>query len=146
MLESLLKIESKTKNDCIFSVIIFIGDSTFKTKMPNNVKLARGGINYMKSKTDIVFNNEDVASIVEKIESGSLEWSFKTNRQHVKHVKEIVKEKPDVKSCSKCCAEMVLRKANKGNDFGDAVRFLGVEILSRISEFLLGKEIFVKGL
>jgi restriction system protein len=73
MLESLLKIESKTKNDCIFSVIIFIGDSTFKTKMPNNVKLARGGINYMKSKTDIVFNNEDVASIVEKIESGSLE-------------------------------------------------------------------------
>lgn len=41
---------------------------------------------------------------------------------------------------------MVLRKANKGNDFGDAVRFLGVEILSRISEFLLGKAIFVKGL
>jgi hypothetical protein len=30
--------------------------------------------------------------------------------------------------------------------FGDAVRFLGVEILSRISEFLLGKAIFVKGL
>ncbi|MBA6296193.1 nuclease-related domain-containing protein [Colwellia sp. MB02u-9] len=114
-LESCLRI----KSDTLFSVIIFIGDSTFKTKMPENVRFARGGINYIKSKTDIVFNNEDVASIVEKIESGSLERSFKTNRQHVKHVKEIVKEKSDVKSCSKCGAEMVLRKANKGKDAGN---------------------------
>jgi hypothetical protein len=29
------------KNDYIFSVIIFIGDSTFKTKIPENIRFAR---------------------------------------------------------------------------------------------------------
>ena len=54
--------------------------------------------------------------IIEQIESGRLERSFKTNRQHVKHVKEIVKEKSDTKSCSRCNSDMVLRKATKGKN------------------------------
>lgn len=107
------------KNDSIFSVIIFIGDSTFKTKVPENVRFARGGIEYIKSKTGIVFNAEEVASVIEQIESGRLDRSYKTNRQHVKHVREIIEEKPDVKSCSKCGAEMVLRKATKGKNVGN---------------------------
>jgi restriction system protein len=114
-LESCLSI----KNDVIFSVIIFIGDSTFKTTMPDNIRFARGGIEYIKSKSDIVFNSEEVFVIVEKIESGRLERSIKTNRQHVKHVKEIVKNKPETKSCSKCGSEMVLRKASKGKNSGN---------------------------
>lgn len=118
-LEALLPIESNIKSDCVFSVIIFIGASTFKTKMPENVTFARDGIEYIKSKTDIVFNIKEVISIVEKIESGRLERGFKTNRQHVKHVKEIVKEKPDTKSCSKCGDNMVLRKATKGKNAGN---------------------------
>ncbi|MGB2742738.1 MAG: NERD domain-containing protein [Cognaticolwellia sp.] len=109
----------KTNSDFIFSVIIFIGDSTFKTKMPENVKFARGGIEYIKSKTDVVFNAEEVVSVIEQVESGRLERSFKTNRQHVKHVREIIEEKSDSKSCSKCGAEMVLRKAAKGKNVGN---------------------------
>jgi restriction system protein len=35
------------------------------------------------------------------------------------HVKEIVKEKSDTKSCSRCNAEMVLRKARKGKNSGN---------------------------
>ena len=107
------------KNDSIFSVIIFIGDSTFKTKMPENVRFARGGIEFIKSKTDIVFNTEEVASVIEQIESGRLERSYKTNRQHVKHVKEIIEGKSDIKACSKCGEEMVLRKATKGKNVGN---------------------------
>jgi hypothetical protein len=109
----------KTKSDSIFSVIIFIGDSTFKTKMPENVRFARGGIEYIKSKSDIVFNGQEVATIIEQVESGRLERSFKTDRQHVNHVKEIVKEKSETKSCSRCNAEMVLRKATKGKNAGN---------------------------
>jgi ssDNA-binding Zn-finger/Zn-ribbon topoisomerase 1 len=60
-----------------------------------------------------------VAGIIGKIESGMLERSFKTDRQHVKHVREIVEEKSDIKSCSKCGAEMVLRKATKGKNTGN---------------------------
>ncbi len=111
------------KNDSIFSVIIFIGDSTFKTKMPENVRFARGGIEYIKSKTDIVFNELEVANVVEQVESGRLERSFKTNRQHIKHVRDIIEEKSDIKPCSKCGAEMVLRKATKGKNAGS--EFLG---------------------
>jgi hypothetical protein len=108
-----------TKNDCIFSVIIFIGDSTFKTKMPDNVRFARGGIEYIKSKRDTAFSEDEVADIIEQIESGRLERSIKTNRQHVKHVKEIIKEKSDAKSCSRCNSDMVLRKATKGKNAGN---------------------------
>ena len=109
----------KTKNDCIFSVIIFIGDSTFKTKMPENVRFARGGIEFIKSKRDIALSEDEVADIIEQIESGRLERSIKTNRQHVKHVKEIIKEKSDTKSCSRCNSDMVLRKATKGKNVGN---------------------------
>ena len=118
-LEDLLLTICNAKNDCVFSVIIFIGDSTFKTKMPENVRFARGGIEYIKSKTDIVFNAEEVTNIIEQIESGRLERSINTNRQHVKHVKEIVKEKSDTKSCSRCNSDMVLRKAIKGKNAGN---------------------------
>lgn len=118
-LEDLLLTGCKAKNDCIFSVIIFIGDSTFKTKMPDNVRFARGGIEYIKSKRDLAFSEDEVADIIEQIESGRLERSFTTNRQHVKHVKEIVKEKSDTKSCSRCNAEMVLRQATKGKNAGN---------------------------
>ena len=107
------------KKDSIFSVIIFIGDSTFKTKMPDNVRFARGGIKYIKSKTDIVFNTEEVASVIEQIESGRLERSSKINQQHVKHVRKLIEEKPEPNSCSKCGAEMVLRKATKGKNSGN---------------------------
>lgn len=109
----------KTQSDTIFSVIIFIGDSTFKTKMPDNVRFARGGIEYIKSKTDVVFNAEEVTNIIKQIESGRLERSFKTNHQHIKHVREIIEEKSDIKSCSKCGSEMVLRKATKGKNAGN---------------------------
>jgi restriction system protein len=114
------------KNDSIFSVIIFVGDSTFKTKMPKNVRFARGGIEYIKSKTDIVFNVEEVATIILQIESGRLERSFKTNHQHIKHVREIIEEKSDIKSCSTCGSEMVLRKVIKGNNAGN--KFWGCSI------------------
>jgi hypothetical protein len=115
-LESLLPIEHSKNTDVIFSVIIFIGDSTFKTKMPNNVTFARGGINHIKSKTDLVLSDAEVTNIIETIESGRLARGFKTNRQHVKHVQEIIEEKFDTKSCAKCGSEMVLRKASKGKN------------------------------
>ena len=118
-LEDTLFTGSNAKNDSIFSVIIFIGDSTFKTKMPDNVRFARGGIEYIKSKTEIVFNSNEVTNVIEQIESGRFERSYKTNRQHVKHVRKIIEEKSDIKACSKCGAVMVLRKATKGKNAGN---------------------------
>jgi restriction system protein len=115
----LCKIESNTINDCIYSVILFIGDSTFKTKMPDNVRFARGGIEYIKNKRNIVFNSKEVGSIIDDIESARLEASFKTNIEHIKHVREILKQKPDTKACSKCGSDMLLRMATKGINTGN---------------------------
>lgn len=84
--------------------------------MPDNVRLARNGIEYIKSKTDTVLNGEQVAIVIEQIESGRLARSFKTNRQHIKNVRETVKNKLNIKECNKCCSSMVLRKATKSKN------------------------------
>lgn len=97
--------------------------------MPESVRFARGGIEYIKSKTDIVLNDQEVVSVIEQIESGRLERGFKTNREHVKHVREIIEEKSDIKSCSRCGADMVLRKATKGKNSGN--EFLGCSAFSK---------------
>jgi len=95
-LEDILFAQRNANNESIFSVIIFIGNSCFKTKMPENVRFARGGIEYIKSKTDIVFTGHEITKIIEQIESRRLERSLKSNRQHLKHVKEVIEEKSDV--------------------------------------------------
>ncbi|QOG12599.1 NERD domain-containing protein [Arcobacter sp. FWKO B] len=105
----------------IFSVIVFVGDSTFKTKMPENVTYAGGFIGYIKSKTDKIILQAEVNQIVTAIESGRLSRTLKTHREHVKHVQNIVKEKENTNVCPKCGSELVLRVAkqgtNKGNEF-----------------------------
>ncbi len=78
-------------DDKIFSLVVFVGGSTFKTKMPENVTYLRGFIRFIKSKTQPVLSESDVNEITNKIETGRLTPSLKTNRDHVKHVKDIVK-------------------------------------------------------
>ncbi len=105
----------------IFSLIVFVGDSTFKTQMPENVTYAGGFIRYIESKTDKIITQNEVNQIILAIESGRLSRSLKTHREHVKHVRNIVKEKETQNTCPKCGSEMVLRVvkqgANKGNEF-----------------------------
>ena len=105
----------------IFSVVVFVGDSTFKTEMPENVTYAGSLIKYIKSKTEKVLPQSEVKQIISMIESGRLSRTLKTHREHVKHVKNIVKEKENNNSCPKCGSELVLRVAkqgiNKGNKF-----------------------------
>ncbi len=105
--------------DCLFSVIVFIGDSTFKTPMPDNVTYARGFIQYIKSKGESLLNADQVRATIDAIESDKLKPSFKTNREHVAHVKQIIKTKRDDKVCPKCGAGMVVREAKRGPNAGN---------------------------
>lgn len=81
----------------IHSVIVFVGDSTFKTEMPENVTYGGGYAKYIKSKKTPVLTESQVLEIVEKIEQGRLKPSLKTHRDHVRHVKSIVSEKDNSK-------------------------------------------------
>lgn len=71
----------------IFSVIVFVGRSTFKTVMPENVTYAAGYIDYIKSKTEPLFGEFEVQDIVKKIEDYRLDPSLKTHRLHVENLK-----------------------------------------------------------
>ncbi len=103
----------------IFSVVVFVGDSTFKTEMPENVTYGKGYIGFIKSKTQPIISEEEVEGIKNKIESGRLTPSFKINREHVKHVKTIVANKKERKKCPKCGSSMVMREVKKGQNIGN---------------------------
>ncbi len=104
------------EQDKIFSVIVFAGDSEFKTKMPENVRQGIGYIDYIKSKTKKILSKDEVSKIISQIESGRLSKSFKTHREHVKHVKDIIDKKS--KQCPRCGGELVLRTVKKGANTG----------------------------
>lgn len=103
----------------IFSVIVFVGDSTFKTEMPENVTYGKGYIRFIKSKIQPVLTESEVNEITSKIKAGRLTPSFKTNREHVKHVKTIVEKKENSQSCPKCGSAMILREVKKGQNIGN---------------------------
>lgn len=115
-LESLLGLNERQ----VHSVIVFVGESTFKTEMPENVTHGGAYARYIKSKKTPVLTASQVIEIVNKIEQGRLVPSFKTNREHVKHVKNIVagKGKNSVPNCPKCAGLMVLRETKKGQNVG----------------------------
>jgi len=104
----------------IFSVIVFLGKNMFKTPMPENVTDSIGYINYIKSKKRRLFSRQELIEIIAKIESGKLQPSLKTHRQHIKHVKSITSEKKNnnEKICPKCGNKMVLRTAKTGKHQG----------------------------
>ncbi|MFT7561023.1 MAG: restriction system protein [Flavobacteriales bacterium] len=106
----------------INSVIVFTGDSSFKTKMPENVTYSGGCVKYIKSKKEEVLTQNDVKDIINKIEAGRLQRGIKTNLNHIAHVKKIVqskeKDKPE-NPCPKCGSEMVIRKTKKGANAGN---------------------------
>ncbi len=103
--------------DKIFSLVVFVGDSTFKTEMPDNVTYAGGYVRYIKSKNEPLLSEFEVSDVVKIIESGRLTPSMKTNRDHVAHVKSVVEDKKN--QCPKCGSELVVRVAKKGPNAGN---------------------------
>jgi predicted RNA-binding Zn-ribbon protein involved in translation (DUF1610 family) len=109
--------------DKVFSVVVFVGDSTFKSAMPDNVVYAGGYIRFVKSKIQPILSDGEVLDICTRIQSGRLKPSIRTHIDHVKHVKELVekKQQQDNNSCPKCGKPMILRTKrsvdNQGKQF-----------------------------
>jgi len=115
IIESLLEL----KTDSIFSVVTFVGESTFKTDMPKNVTHGGEFISFIKSKTIKLLSEKEVQNIVSRIENGQLSKTRKTHKEHIKHVQKIVKDKEETNSCPKCGSELILRVAKKGKNKGN---------------------------
>ncbi|WP_407528966.1 nuclease-related domain-containing protein [Vibrio parahaemolyticus] len=102
----------------LHSVIVFIGDSTFKTEMPPNVTYARGSIRYIQQFNQVVFSDRDYARLTESINQIKLKRGIITDLKHRKHVKEVVASKVSSNECPRCGSEMVLRETKRGENIG----------------------------
>lgn len=110
----------KLDPDKVFSLVVFVGDSKFKTSMPENVVYAGGYIRFIKRKTRAILTDREVRAICNSIESGRLKPSIKTHRDHVRHVKTIVedKQRQDDNACPDCGKPMIMRTAKRGANQG----------------------------
>ncbi|HHX8542166.1 TPA: NERD domain-containing protein [Vibrio diabolicus] len=118
-LESLLAVDSEK----LHSVVVFIGDSTFKTDMPENVTYARGCLEYIKKFEQPVFSESEYSQFVHSINEVKLKKGIVTDIKHRQHVKEIVEAKEAIKQCSRCGSEMVVRETKRSENKGK--RFWG---------------------
>jgi len=119
---------TKTLAECLqidesllISVVVFVGESTFKTDMPRNVTYGGGLTRFIKSHKEVVLETYNIERIVNQIQEGRLKPSFKTDRAHVRNLKQRhskVIEKPDNPVCPKCGSDMVKRSAKKGSRAG----------------------------
>jgi len=131
-LEALLDIPASA----IFSLVVFVGDSTFKTEMPTNVVYASGYIRYIKARQKVILSQADVETVTAHIEKLRLQRGFTTNRQHVNHLRQRTATSNPVPpataptapasmtplspiQCPKCGSDMVLRTARKGLNAGN---------------------------
>ena len=95
------------------SVITFVGDCTFKTKMPENVFCGLSYTKYIKSFKTECCSQSEVQNIMEKLQKKQLKQSFRTDHEHVNNIKQRF-EKPTVTStkpiCQRCGSILVKRK------------------------------------
>lgn len=82
-LEEILQIEI----DKIKSIVIFIGNSKFKTPMPQNVFNNGEYINYIKSFQTAIINENEKKEIINKINEKALERGILTDLVHVNNLR-----------------------------------------------------------
>ena len=103
--------------EVIHSVVVFTGNSTFKSRMPANVTAGGSYVGYIKSFREVVLSEDQVQGALEKIQSGRLAPSRETHRQHVARLN--ARSDPSIeRKCPKCGSSMVLRTTKRGASAG----------------------------
>lgn len=97
----------------IFNVVVFAGNSEFKTDMPENVLELRDLIPYIKFQTRIIFTSGQVEAFSQKLQ----EYMDHASGKEEEHLRNIVNNKAHP-ICPRCGKPMVLRKARKGAGAG----------------------------
>jgi hypothetical protein len=104
----------------IHTVIYFVGQCKFKTKMPSNV-LRSGLSRYIKKHKNIELSTASINAIMHKINT-HVSGSKLTTRDHVKSLKT---RHGSATICPKCGSNLVERTARNGPNAGK--KFLGCE-------------------
>lgn len=104
----------------IHPVIYFVGGSTFKTQMPENV-ISSGLDYFIDSYKDVVLSSDEVEAIQQKIDTHLRESTF-SNSDHVRSLSE---RRNSTTICPKCGGRLKEKTAMKGPNSGS--KFLGCE-------------------
>lgn len=104
----------------IHTVIYFVGDCEFKTKLPGNV-INSGLGRYIKQFTDRILSPEKINHVVGALEKHVAESSL-TTKDHVRSLRE---RYSSTTVCPRCGANLVVRTVKKGSNVGS--KFLGCE-------------------
>lgn len=81
---------AQVDEQAMFSQIVFVGNSEFKTPMPDNVGKLGACLAAIRRRRELLLSEEDVARILERIRAGRLAPTRATHRAHVRHVRELV--------------------------------------------------------
>jgi len=109
--------------EAVHSVVIFTARAEFKTTMPANVGYINQAIKFIKNHDQVCFTELQRIELAHKLETKKLQPSIKTHVAHIKHVKEIIKDKEQTNEitnvelaaslCPRCNSELVPRKNRK---------------------------------
>jgi len=102
----------------IQTVIFFVGDCKFKTKMPDNVLKHRLST-HIKQYKNKVFSQEYVLDIIHQLE----EFTEKSNLTKRDHMRSLNDRHSSTTKCPRCGSALVERKARNGKNAGN--KFLG---------------------
>lgn len=110
----------KIEHDKFHSLVMFWGESKFKSPMPSNV-IDSGYSAYIKSKKTVLFSNNEIQQIITAIQTGRLPATWATRKQHLTSLNERHYVSPDNTSktlCPKCKSEMIKRIGKTGSFAG----------------------------
>lgn len=101
----------------IHSVVVFVGDSTFKTPMPPHVTTLRGFVDYVKAPREPVLSAEAINTCLQQLQSQRVKVTVTSQRAHAKHVQTIVASRSSdssAASCPRCGGALVTRTTKRG--------------------------------
>jgi hypothetical protein len=97
----------------IFSIIVFTGDSEFKSEMPDNVIELHELPSYLNSYKEQILNVETVEMLSKKMS----DYLLNSEIDEEDHIENIINNR-DNPICPKCGSKMILRTAKKGKSAG----------------------------
>jgi restriction system protein len=112
----------KINNDQIFSLVVFWGDFQFRKDMPPNVVEGTRIIDYIKSKRQILLNDDEVDRIFNELKKIKGNTPILSGLHHINKLK---KRYESNTICPKCDGLLKERIARKGKRTGE--KFLGCE-------------------
>jgi hypothetical protein len=84
---------SNLEDNQMHSLVVFVGDSEFKTSMPDNVIYGGRFVQFIQSQKTKLLSPKQVLETSQAIEAHRLRRGFKTQRAHVLHVKRLIADK-----------------------------------------------------